>query len=162
MGKLMTTDNNNPPPPYPLYNQPPTPPEPPRKKGIGKGGKIVIGTTAALMLAVVVFISVPSQNADACKLYESADQELDDALMMKKEGIISQAGLRATFSDLPSNIGIAASKAHGDVLVEMQKSFRYATAYQARQTEDNGTVYFMHQNQVVEACSADRSPIDLE
>lgn len=158
----MTTENNNPSPVNPIHNQPPLLPEASRKKGLGKGGKIVIGITAALMLAVAVFLIVPSQNADACKLYESADQELDDAITMHKEGIISQSEVRATFRDLPSNIGIAASEAHGDVRVEMQKSLSYASAYQSSQTKDNGVAYFMHQNRVADACSAERSPIDLE
>jgi hypothetical protein len=156
----MTTDNNNPPPLYPLDNQ--TPPEPPRKKGIGKRGKIAIGIAGALMLAVVVFISVPSQNAEACKLYESANQERGDALMLVKEGIISKADARAIVDDLPVNIGIAASKAHGDVFVEMQKSFRYATVYEANPSLEKITIYLRHQDQVVEACSAARSPIDLK
>jgi hypothetical protein len=157
----MTTDNTNPPPLDPLDNQTP-PPERPRKKGIGKRGKIAIGTATALMLAVVVFISVPSQNAEACKLYESADQEVDDALKMEKEGIISKADARATVDDLPFNIGIAASKAHGDVLVEMQKSFRFATVYEANPSVEKAAAYYRHQSQVVEACSDARSPIDLK
>lgn len=156
----MSTDQNNPPPLDPLDNQTP-PPEPPRKKGIGKRGKIAIGATAALMLAVVVFISVPSQNAEACKLYESADQKVDDALMLEKEGAISKADARAVVDDLPFNIGIAAGKAHGDVLVEMQESFRYATVYEANPSVEKATVYYRHQSQVVEACSDARSPIDL-
>jgi hypothetical protein len=161
----MTTGNTNPPPLYPLYNQPPMPPMPPgqpRKKGIGTGAKIVLGVTAALVLVVIALMIVPSQNADACKLYESAVNELDDAVTMQKEGILSQADVRAAFSELPSNLGIAADKAHGNVLVEMKDSFRYATVYEASQTEDNGIAYFMQQNRVVEACSADRAPINLK
>ncbi|MFY9637149.1 MAG: hypothetical protein WAL27_20755 [Cellulosimicrobium cellulans] len=157
----MSTDQNNPPPLDPLDSQTP-PQEPPRKKGIGKRGKIAIGTTAALLLAVVVFISVPSQNAEACQLYESADQKVDDALMLEKEGVISKADARAVVDDLPFNIGIAAGKAHGDVFVEMQESFRYATVYEANPGVDKATVYYRHQSQVVEACSAARSPIDLK
>lgn len=156
----MTTDNNNPPPLYPLDNQ--TPPEPVRKKGIGKRGKIAIGIAAPLMLAGVVFISVSSQNAEACKLYAAADEELDDALKMKKEGVLSSADVRATVDALPFNIGIAASKAHGDVLIEMQKSFRYATVYEANPSLEKITTYVRHQDQVAEACSASWSPIDLK
>lgn len=162
MGELMTTGNTSPPPPYPPYNQPPMPQGQPPKKGIGMGGKIVLGVTGALVLVVIAVMIVPSQNADACKLYESAVHELEDAVKMQKEGAISQADVRATFSELPSNIGFAAAKAHGDVLVEMKDSLEYATAYEASQTQDNGTAYFMQQNQVVEACSADRAPIHLE
>ena len=157
----MSTDQNNPPPLDPLDNQTPAPLEPPRKKGIGKKGKIAIGATAAVLLAVVVFISVPSQNAEACKLYDSADQKVDDALKLEKEGVISKADARAVVDNLPFNIGIAAGKAHGDVLVEMQESFRLATIYEANPSLEKATAYSRHQSQVVEACSDARSPIDL-
>jgi hypothetical protein len=159
----MTTDNDNPPPLHPLDNQTPPPSsEPPRKKRIGKKGKTTIGIVGALIVAGVVFILVPSENAEACKLYESADQKLDDAVRLEKEGIISKADARAAVDDLPFNIGLAASKAHGDVLVEMDKSLRYATVYEANPSVEKITVYLRHQAQVVEACSAARSPIDLK
>lgn len=114
------------------------------------------------MLVIAGYLLLPSKNSDACKLYEAAVHDLDDAIALQEEGVFSQADVRSAFRNLPSNIGLAVDRAHGDVLVEMQKSYAYATAYQASPTEDNGMAYFLHQNQVVEACSAARSPIDLE
>lgn len=155
----------------PQYLQHPAPPvlpemhagrKRPNRRGIGSSGKIVLAATAAAVLVVGGYLLLPSQNSDACKLYEAAVHELDDAVAMSQEGILSQADVRSAFKNLPSNIGLAVNRAHGDVLVEMQESFAYATAYQASPTEDNGMAYFLHQNQVAEACSAARSPIDVE
>lgn len=155
----------------PQYLQHPTPPMPPHvypprkrpnSRGIGLAGKIVLAATTAAVLAIGGYLLLPSQNSDACKLYEAAVHDLDDAVAMSQEGVIGQSDVRAAFRELPKNIGSAADKAHGNVLVEMQKSFAYASAYQASPTEDNGMAYFMHQNRVAEVCSADRAPIDVD
>jgi hypothetical protein len=155
----------------PQYLQNPAPPvlpeihagrKRPNPRGIGSSGKIVLAATAAGVLVIGGYLLLPSKNADACKLYEAAVHELDDAVALSQEGILSQSDVRSAFKNLPSNIELAVDRAHGDVLVEMQESLGYATAYQASPTEDNGMAYFLHQNQVAEACSAARSPIDVD
>jgi hypothetical protein len=123
------------------------------------------GMAAVLIFAGLLLGSVFSQtgaNADACTLYESANNDLASAVEGQKAGILSHADVRAEFKSLPVRIKAAADMAHGDVLVEMQESYRYAAAYQASQTEDNGTAFFLHQNSVVEACKDAGAQINLD
>jgi hypothetical protein len=125
----------------------------------------VIGGVAAVLTVGLLLGNIFSQmgaNADACTLYESANNDLTSAVEDQKAGILSQADVRAEFAGLPERIRAAADIAHGDVLVEMQKSYRYAAAYQASQTEDNGTAFFLQQNSVVEACKDAGAGISLD
>jgi hypothetical protein len=137
------------------------------RRGIRAGWWWGIGGAAAaiLLLAGLLLGNVFSQtgaNADACSLYESASNDLSSAVKDQEAGILSQADVRAEFRALPERIKAAADAAHGDVLVEMQKSYRYAAAYQASQTEDNGMAYFMHRDSVVEACNDAGAGITLD
>lgn len=123
------------------------------------------GVAAVLIFAGLLLGSVFSQtgaNADACTLYESANNDLASAIESQSAGILSQADVRAEFKGLPARIKAAADMAHGDVLVEMQESYRYAATYQASQTEDNGTAFFLHQNSVIEACKDAGAQISLD
>ncbi|MBT2588552.1 hypothetical protein [Arthrobacter sp. ISL-95] len=63
---------------------------------------------------------------------------------------------------MPARIKAAADTAHGDVLVEMQESYRYAATYQTSQTKDNGMAFFLHQNSVIEACKDAGAQINLD
>jgi hypothetical protein len=104
----------------------------------------------------------PSQNADACKLYEAAQNSLQSAVKAQQIGVFSQADVRAEFANLPGGVKAAADRAHGDVLVAMQESYRYAATYQQSQTDDNGTAYFMQRTDVVEACKKDGAEMHLK
>ncbi|MEV7663542.1 hypothetical protein [Paenarthrobacter sp. NPDC089316] len=123
------------------------------------------GVAAVLIFAGLLLGSVFSQqgaNADACTLYEKANNDLTSAIESQKAGILSQADVRAEFKGLPARIKAAADMAHGDVLVEMQESYRYAATYQASQTEDNGRAFFLQQNSVIDACKDAGTQINLD
>ncbi|GAA4034739.1 hypothetical protein GCM10023063_18650 [Arthrobacter methylotrophus] len=122
----------------------------------------ILSALAALpFLAVALAGCGPSQNADACKLYESAQNSLESAVKAQQAGALSQADVRAEFANLPDGIKAAADRAHGDVLVVMQKSYQYATTYQQSQTQDNGTAFFLQRNDVVTSCKNDGAEIHL-
>jgi hypothetical protein len=123
---------------------------------------ILSALAAVPLLAVALTGCGPSQNADACKLYESAQNSLQSAVQGQKDGVLSQAAVREEFANLPAGVRAAADKAHGDVLVAMQQSARYAANYQTSPTSDNGTAYFMQQNDVVESCKKDGAEIHLK
>lgn len=126
-----------------------------------KRSTIVSALTVLPLLAVTLTGCGPSPNADACKLYEASQNSLQSAVQGQKDGVLSQNAVRDEFANLPAGVRAAADRAHGDVLVAMQQSARYAANYQKSPTEDNGTAYFMQQNDVVESCKKDGAEIHL-
>jgi hypothetical protein len=127
-----------------------------------KRSTILAAVTALPFLAAALTGCGPSQNADACKLYESAQNSLQSAVKAQQAGALSQSDVRAEFANLPTSVRAAADKAHGDVLVVMQKSSELAANYHESQTSDNGTAYFLQRTDVVDACKKDGAEIHLD
>lgn len=121
----------------------------------------VFATAALLMFAITLTGCASSQNADACNLYEAAHKEMDTTVQV--HGTISDSDYtRSVFEELPDEIALAVERAHGDVLVEMKESYQYAVKLVEKPTDNNGTAFFMHRNNVVEACEDDGAGIDLD
>lgn len=127
-----------------------------------KRSTIFSALTVLPLLAVALTGCGPSPNADACKLYEAAQNSLQSAVKAQQIGVFSQADVRAELASMPGGVKAAADRAHGDVLVAMQKSYQYAAAYQQSPTDDNGTAFFMQRDDVLESCKKDGAEIHLK
>lgn len=124
-----------------------------------KGYWAISGVGLALLLTLT---ACSSKNEDSCKLYESAVASLDEAVQLQQDGVIEQSDVRDAFRQLPVDIGTAVSHAHGDVLVVMNQSFEYVSAYQQSQTKENGMAYFLQQSDVVDSCKKDGTAINID
>lgn len=127
-----------------------------------KRSTILAALTVLPLLAVGLTGCGPSPNADACKLYEASQNDLTTVMNGSREGIFTSADVRSEFASMPAGVKAAADRAHGDVLVAMQKSYHYAVTYQESQTKDNGTAFFFQMNDVVESCKKDGAEIVLK
>lgn len=127
-----------------------------------KRSTIFSALTILPLLAVALTGCGPSPNADACKLYEAAQNDLHSFVEGQQIGVFSQADVREELANMPGGVKAAADRAHGDVLVAMQKSYRYAAVYQQSQTSDNGTAFFFQRNDVLESCKKDGAEIHLK
>jgi hypothetical protein len=127
-----------------------------------KRSTIFSALTVVPLLAMALAGCGPSQNADACKLYEASQNSLNSAMKAQQIGVFSQADVRSEFANMPRGVKEAADKAHGDVLVAMQESYHYASTYQRSPTSDNGTAFFMQRTDVEKACKKDGAEMHLK
>ena len=127
-----------------------------------KRSTILAALTGLTLLAVGLTGCGPSPNADACKLYEASQNSLQTAVEAQKLGAFSQADVRSEFANMPDGVKAATDRAHGDVLVAMQESYRYAITYAKSPTDDNGTAFFFQREDVLKSCKKDGAEIILK
>lgn len=127
-----------------------------------KHGNVTMAVLLPLLAVSLAGCAAPlSPNLDACKLYESEQNDMTAYVELAREKVLTPTDVRAELALMPAKIEVAADRAYGDVLVAMEKSVLYAANYQRSQTEDSGIAYFMQRDGVVASCEKDGAPITI-